>query len=568
MSPRCLLLLVLFVVVEHSWTLKLRSPRVRSNLFLSAAREIDVLVIGSGVSGLTAAALLAKVGHRVEVVESHDCIGGCAHGWQRAGYSFESGPSLYSGFTQGDSSSNPLYNVFRIIGESPEWMNYDRWGTVLPGLPPFAAKIGPDEFGAVLDKWGGQTARPEWDLLMAELLKPGGVADGAQALSPLLLREDAGAIVTLLRNPQGLMTAVRNGAALNAPFTDIVNRLGLKNEFVLNWLDLLTFLLQGLPSSGTMNAVIGYMMKDWYAPNVSLDFPLGGSGEIVAALARGVTKNGGSIRLNSHVTEIVLENGSAVGVKVRSTRGGVEEEEIRARHVVCSADTATLRKLVPRGASPALDAEMDQTFSETPLLPSFIHLHAGIDASALPRVASEQLPAQWAVVNSWERGVEAPRNVVLVSVPSLLDPSLAPPGKHIIHAYTPATEPYDDWAHLDRGSEAYKQKKLEAASFLWSAVEAYIPNARALSDKRVEQIGTPLTHERFLRRKGGSYGPRLPAGTGSLPAHKTPIKNLLRCGDFTFPGIGIPAAAASGAVAANSIMSLSKHMGMLNSIGM
>ena len=69
--------------------------------------------------------------------------------------------------------------------------------------------------------------------------------------------------------------------------------------------------------------------------------------------------------------------------------------------------------------------------------------------------------------------MEAPRNVVryglkllaniqiemaeviqvLVSVPSLLDPSLAPPGKHVIHAYVPATEPYDNWKGLSRSSE-------------------------------------------------------------------------------------------------------------------
>ena len=95
-------------------------------------------------------------------------------------------------------------------------------------------------------------------------------------------------------------------------------------------------------------------------------------------------------------------------------------------------------------------------------------------------------------------GVEAPRNVVLVSMPSLVDPSLAPTGKHVIHAYTPATEPYENWANLDRKSDEYKAKKAEAAAFLWDAVEKYIPDARLRSDKRVEQIGTPLTHERSV----------------------------------------------------------------------
>lgn len=158
---------------------------------------------------------------------------------------------------------------------------------------------------------------------------------------------------------------------------------------------------------------------------------------------------------------------------------------------------------------------------------------------------------------------------MLVSVPSLIDPSLAPPGKHIIHAYTPATEPYEDWSGLDRGSDAYHKKKAEAADFLWSAVEQYIPDARSRSIKAVEQVGTPLTHERFLRRARGSYGPRIEAGNRlgvTLPSHKTVIKALWQCGDFSFPGIGVPAAAAGGAVTAFSILGVRQHLAMLNQI--
>lgn len=148
-------------------------------------------------------------------------------------------------------------------------------------------------------------------------------------------------------------------------------------------------------------------------------------------------------------------------------------------------------------------------------------------------------------------------------MPSLIDSSLAPPGKHVIHAYVPATEPYEWWVGLDRKSEEYKQKKEEAAKFLWDAVEMYVPEARARSDKRVEQIGTPLTHERFLRRSFGTYGPRIVAGEQSLPGHRTPLRNFWMTGDFTFPGIGVPAAASSGAITANSIMTVSEHLNLL-----
>ena len=56
-----------------------------------------MVVIGSGIGGLSAAAMLAMYGKRVTVVESHDIPGGAAHAWVQDGFHFESGPSLYSG---------------------------------------------------------------------------------------------------------------------------------------------------------------------------------------------------------------------------------------------------------------------------------------------------------------------------------------------------------------------------------------------------------------------------------------------------------------------------------------
>ena len=102
--------------------------------------ETDVVVVGSGLAGLCCGALLAHNGVRVSILESHDSVGGAIHTWERGGFHFESGPSLYSGFSQ-DRSPNPLRGIFDIVGESPEWLTYDRWGTVIPE-GRFAAKLG------------------------------------------------------------------------------------------------------------------------------------------------------------------------------------------------------------------------------------------------------------------------------------------------------------------------------------------------------------------------------------------------------------------------------------------
>jgi len=71
------------------------------------------------------------------------------------------------------------------------------------------------------------------------------------------------------------------------------------------------------------------------------------------------------------------------------------------------------------------------------------------------------LQIHYIVVNDWAAGVDAAQNVVLISIPSVLDPSLAPPGKHVLHAYTPGTEPYALWEGLDRKSAAYRQLKAQ-----------------------------------------------------------------------------------------------------------
>ena len=53
----------------------------------------------------------------------------------------------------------------------------------------------------------------------------------------------------------------------------------------------------------------------------------------------------------------------------------------------------------------------------------------------------------------WDVPIETPGNVIIVSIPSVLDPSLAPPGRHCVHAYTAGNEPYAIWEGLDTKSD-------------------------------------------------------------------------------------------------------------------
>lgn len=331
--------------------------------------------------------------------------------------------------------------------------------------------------------------------------------------------------------------------------------MNLKDPFIRNWLDLLCFLLSGLKADGTLAAEIVYMFAEWYKPGCVLEYPLHGSGAIVDALVRGMEKFGGRLSLGSHVEEIVVEGGQAVGVKLTS---GLF---IRAKKaVVSNASMWDTLKLLPTAEVPKSYQEKVQKTSQCE---SFMHLHLGFDAKDVP----EDLDLHHIVVNDWKAGVDAEQNVVLISLPSVVSPNLAPKGKHVLHAYTPGTEPYDLWAGLDRRSAEYKQLKAQRSEVMWKAVERALGPGFSRDKCEVKLVGTPLTHKRFLRRNRGTYGPAIRAGQESFPGQGTPIPQLYCCGDSTFPGIGVPAVAASGTIVANSLVSVGEHMRLLDAIG-
>jgi phytoene dehydrogenase-like protein len=91
-----------------------------------------------------------------------------------------------------------------------------------------------------------------------------------------------------------------------------------------------------------------------------------------------------------------------------------------------------------------------------------------------------------------------------------------------------------------------------------------IPDIRERTE--VELVGTPLTHSRFLRRHQGTYGPAISARSSSFPGSGTPIPGLYGCGDSYMPGIGVPAAAASGMIVANTLVSVPKHLDLLRGL--
>lgn len=504
----------------------------------------DIIVIGSGIGGLSCAAVLARYGFDVTVCESHSIAGGAAHSFERQGFKFDSGPSLYSGLSY-SPSVNPLRQVLDVIGVDLPCVTYDTWGCRLPECD-FDTSVGAEQFCEVLARLRGGDAVAEWRKLQ-RVMTP--LAEAAIALPPAALRWDLGAALTIGKFAPSLAKHAANFIKLTGPFSRIMDDV-VHDPFINNWLNLLCFLLSGLPAADTNAAEVAFMFADWYKPGVVLDYPVGGSGALVDALVQGLEKHGGKLLLNSHVEQILVERNRAVGVKLR------DGQEIRAkRAVVSNASVWDTLKLLPQGALPQNFQRQRQA---TPECDSFMHLHLGIDAQDLPA----DLACHYIVVNDWELGITAPQNVVLVSIPSILDPSLAPAGKHVIHVYTPGNEPYKIWEGMDRRSQEYAELKRSRAEVMWQALERIIPDIRSRCE--ITLVGTPLTHERYLRRHRGSYGPAISAASGLFPSHTTPLNGLMCCGDSTFPGIGLPAVAASGLIVANTLAPVSQHLEMLS----
>jgi prolycopene isomerase len=152
------------------------------------------------------------------------------------------------------------------------------------------------------------------------------------------------------------------------------------------------------------------------------------------------------------------------------------------------------------------------------------------------------------------RGGQPDDPTVIITIPTLLDPALAPPGHHIVRLMTPASYGFcTGWGAHDQSR--YLRIKEEAVERLIRLVEErYMPGLS--SHCTLIEAATPVTLERYTaNEKGASYGlaptPRQ-IGRGR-PANRTPLKGLYLAGHYTRPAHGIVGAAISGRFVADII---------------
>ena len=452
--------------------------------------NFDVIVIGSGIGGLTAAALLSRYGKRVIVCESHTVAGGAAHNFRRQGFEFDSGPSFYCGLSDA-RSLNPVKQVLDILGESLQTVPYDPLGHYHFPEGSFAVYCNYQRYREEVAKITPQGAKElaEFEQRLLPLY------EAMKGIPTLALRADWQLIPILLsRYLPSLLKMLPNLPLLQSSVGSVMDAT-VKDSWVRRLIDLECFLLSGLKASGTIAPEVAFMLGE--RSNTAIEYPLGGGSAIVNALVSGLKKWGGELRLGCHVEKIIVENGQAVGVKLRNN------EIVKATVVISNAtiwDTYS-KLLLPQD----LPASYRQAALDTPAVESFMHLHLGFRGEGL-----ENLTGHHVVVHDAQKDISVPGNTCMISIPSVWDASLAPENHHVVHAYT--LEPYAGWEKV-RG---YEEKKKEKAQTLYRAIEKVIPDIR----KRValELIGTPLTHARYLRRYQGTYGRRSPQVRECFPA--------------------------------------------------
>ncbi|MFY8148891.1 MAG: phytoene desaturase family protein [Prochlorococcaceae cyanobacterium] len=494
----------------------------------------DLVVIGSGLGGLCAGAVAAWHGLSVLVLEAHDQPGGAAHGFRRGPFHFESGPSLWSGLDRWPSPG-PLAQVLQLLGEKPDVIPYDTWGLLLPE-GDLQLRVGNEPFRELVRQLRGSAAADEWTRFL-QWLEP--YCRASTALPLLALREGAASAAVL--GPARLAGLLRHAprlARLGGAFGGLV-RPRLRDPFLLHWVEMLCFLISGLPMDHTSAAAMALLFGEWFEPEARLDYPRGGSAAVVEALVRGLRRHGGELRCSSAVEAILVRQGRAAGVRLASG------EEVLARlGVISNASPWDTLALLPEEALPA---PWRRRVTDTPAAGSFLHLHLALEG-AVP----ESLPIHHIWVGDWERGVTAERNMVVLSMPSVLDPGLAPPGHQVLHGYTPANEPWEIWRDLEPGSAAYRALRRERCQVFEAPLRRILPDWQERA--RITLQGTPRTHSRYLRLYRGTYGPALGADQGPFPGGSTPLPGLRLCGAGVFPGIGVPPVVVSGAMAAHSFV--------------
>ncbi len=500
---------------------------------MDRSERFDAIVVGSGIGGLAAASLLARVaGKRVLLLERHFKPGGFTHTFRRRQWTFDVGVHYVGAMGEGE----PGRRLFDLAsGGAVGWNKmpspFERF--VYPGLA-LDVPDDPDGYRAALaDAFPAErTAVDRW---FRELRHAAAWAN--RHFVGLALPRP---VAALLEAP-GRRAALRTTAeALAATFRDPLLRAVAASQWGT----------YGLPPSRSAFAMHAVVATHYFGGGF---YPDGGAGSIAPAFLSQVEAAGGECRVNHEAVEILVEGGRATGVRAIARAGGrASEVTFRAPLVVSDAGiAATYGRLLRRGA-PLPAAERGGTSSVT--------LYLGLRAS--PAALGFRGENHWIFDVADHEAVFAARNDLLrgraaaayLSFPSLKDPHARSHTAEIVAmADAGAFAPWRDRSWMHRGEE-YEAVKASMARALLDLVERHHPGFRDLV--AYEEVSTPLTVEHFTGHPGGRiYGAPATPERFRDPAFgvRTPVRGLLLAGADA-ASLGVMGAFMGGALAAGAAM--------------
>ncbi|HBE16284.1 MAG TPA: carotene isomerase [Cyanobacteria bacterium UBA11149] len=492
-----------------------------------AVPVFDAIAIGSGIGGLVTATQLAAKGAKVLVLERYLIPGGSAGYFEREGYRFDVGASMIFGFgTEG--TTNLLTKALQAVNVSletisdPVQIHYH-----LPGGLELKVHRDYEKFLQELsDRFPREKegVRKFYDECWA-------VFNCLNVMDLLSLEEIGYLMRVFFQHPLACLGLVKY---LPQNAGDIARKY-ITDPELLKFIDMECYCWSVVPADKTPMINAGMVFSDRHFGGIN--YPKGGVGQIAQKLVEGLEKAGGEIKYKAKVTKIIIENGKAVGVKLATG------EEYRAKRIISNATRwDTFEKLLPPEAMPASEKRWQERYQKSP---SFLSLHLGVKAEVLPPGTE----CHHILLEDWEK-MQDSQGTIFVSIPTLLDPDLAPEGHHIIHTFTPSW--IEEWQGLS--PKEYEDKKEAAAEHLIERLEKIFPGLIAGLD--YQEVGTPRTHRRFLGREDGTYGPipqRKLMGLLGMPFNRTAIPGLYCVGDSTFPGQGLNAVAFSGFACAHRV---------------